>query len=144
MFEPGNPGRRKLSNEQVREIKERYAEGEGSYGSLAREYGVATETVARIIRGESRANVVTAAEMRAREAKRVSEEKIYVEEQSIKFMRMIEQHAAEMGVKKPCPDPFDHDLPAEPDAEAVLEKLEKAISKEKASDKLVEELGHEE
>ena len=43
-------GRAKLTWEQVTEIRQRHAAGEGGYGTLAREYGIARSAIADIIK----------------------------------------------------------------------------------------------
>lgn len=44
-------GRAKLTEEQVAEIRERYANGDIGYGTLAKEYGIQKSHVASIIKG---------------------------------------------------------------------------------------------
>jgi len=43
-----------LSDKQVRELKRRYAKGDVSQHTLAREYGISQTQVSRIICGDSR------------------------------------------------------------------------------------------
>ena len=58
-FGKGNSLRSKLTNEQVWTIRERYMAGGCTQASLSREYGVTTETIGRIVRGETRVAVPT-------------------------------------------------------------------------------------
>lgn len=46
-------GLAKLTEPQVREIRERYANGEGTYLALAREYGIAKKNIGAIVRRET-------------------------------------------------------------------------------------------
>jgi len=46
--------RLKLTNQQVKEIRDRYFKGKITQEKLAKEYGVAYQTISRIVRGESR------------------------------------------------------------------------------------------
>ena len=63
-FKPGNTiANRKLTDTQVLELKTMYSEGGWTYGKLAKRFGIAAETVARMIRGESRKTILTAAEV---------------------------------------------------------------------------------
>ena len=56
-FDQGNSKAAKLTNEEVWQIKERYAKGDCTQASLCREYKVSKETIGRIIRGETRQGV---------------------------------------------------------------------------------------
>ena len=56
-FRQGHSHSKKLSNEQVWEIKDKYFNRGYTQAALCREYGVVRETIGRIVRGESRQNV---------------------------------------------------------------------------------------
>jgi len=48
-FMPGNKAAKKLTGEQVLEMRELYSTGDWTYGRLAREFGVSLNTVSNII-----------------------------------------------------------------------------------------------
>jgi len=66
----------KLTNGDVYAIREKYATGNYSYGRLAREYGVVSETIGRIVRQETRNRVA------------VPIEKVDVEEMAERFRQL--------------------------------------------------------
>jgi len=57
-FQAGNSRARKLTNEQVFEIRDKYHNLRMTQAALAREYGVVPETIGRLVRGLSHLNVV--------------------------------------------------------------------------------------
>lgn len=52
-FQPGNTRGGKLSNEQVFELRQKYASGRFTQAQLCREYGLHINTIGKILRGES-------------------------------------------------------------------------------------------
>jgi transcriptional regulator with XRE-family HTH domain len=113
-FGQNNTRAAKLSNEQVFELRGLYAEG-ATQAHLARRYGVTTNTVGRIVRGESRQNVPlpeenhTAAQQRLlvlqeQRGDKVLEEirgkaqKVY--DKTIKVDKELERLAETFGVKE--------------------------------------------
>jgi hypothetical protein len=148
--------KRKLTNAQVRELKELHHTGEWTQGRLAKHFGISAMQAGRIVRGESRNNVVTPTEAKEKEAEREAQRTSEIERGLIKSLHWLEMFVTmecevlpdgtvkviSTQARPAMPDPFDHAGPGEDEPLAVsgLEKLQQDAKELKKSDLLLDEL----